>query len=82
MRWKTPRLRRKHELGSSLMIAISETVSAWHVSQTEAERHLGVTQPRPNDLLRGRVGKFSLEALVTLADRAGLVVQMVITCAA
>jgi hypothetical protein len=41
-----------------------------------------VTQPRLNDLLRGRVGKFSLDALVALAARAGLAVYMEITLAA
>jgi predicted XRE-type DNA-binding protein len=44
---------------SSLMIAISEAVSAWNVTQIDAARRLGVTQPRLNDLLRGHVGKFS-----------------------
>jgi predicted XRE-type DNA-binding protein len=70
------------KLRSSLMIAISEAVSAWHVTQMDAARRLGVTQPRLNDLLRGRVGKFSLDALVSLAVRAGLAVHLEITLAA
>ena len=70
------------KLRSSLMIAISEAVSAWGVRQTEAAKRLGVTQPRLNDLLRGRVGKFSLDALVALAARAGLAVHLEITLAA
>src|SRR5205823_3195343 len=45
------------KLRSSLMIAISEAVGLWHLTQMEAARRLGVTQPRLNDLLRGRVGK-------------------------
>lgn len=47
-----------------------------------ARDHLGVTQPCLNDLLRGRVGKYSLDALVALAARAGLAVHMEITMAA
>ena len=43
---------------------------------------LGVTQPRLNDLLRGRVGKFSLDALVAPAVCAGLAVLLEITLAA
>jgi predicted XRE-type DNA-binding protein len=39
-------------------------------------------QPRLNDLLRGRVNKFSLDALVALAARAGLAVHLEITLAA
>jgi predicted XRE-type DNA-binding protein len=64
------------KLRSRLMIAIAETVSAWGVAQTEAARRLGITQPRLNDLLRGRIAKFSLDALVSLAGRAGLAVRL------
>ena len=69
MRWKTLRTEAENmKLRSTLMIAISEAVSAWHVTRIDAARRLGVTQPRLNDLLRGRVGKFSLDALVALSS--------------
>lgn len=61
------------KLSSRLMIAITEAVAASNMTQAESARRLGVTQPRLNDLLRGRVGKFSLDGLVALAARAGLV---------
>jgi predicted XRE-type DNA-binding protein len=64
------------------MIAISEAVAAWDVTQMEAATRLGVTQPRLNDLLRGRIDKFSIDALVELAARAGLAVHLEITMAA
>ena len=60
------------KLRSELMIALGEAVAAWSVTQVEAARRLDVTQPRLNDLLRGRISKFSLDALVSLAARAGL----------
>ena len=41
-----------------------------------------MTRPCLNDLLRGRVGKFSLDTLVALAAGAGLAVHMEITMAA
>ena len=50
--------------------------------QVEAARRLDVTQPRLNDLLRGRIGKFSLDALILLAERAGLSVRVQIERAA
>ena len=50
--------------------------------QSEAAKRLGLTEPCLNDLLRGRVGKFSLDTLVALAARAGLAVHMEITMAA
>ncbi len=78
----TPAEAANMELRSRLMIAISDAVAAWHLPQTEAAKRLGVTQPRLNDLLRGRIGKFSLDALVALAARAGLAVNMEVTRAA
>ena len=58
------------------MIAIRETVAAWGVTQSAAAKRLGLTQPRMNDLLRGRINKFSLDALINLAMRAGLDVRV------
>jgi len=67
---------------SELMIALRGKIESWKVSQTEAARRLGLTQPRLNDLIRGRIGKFSLDALVNLATPAGLVVRLQIRKAA
>ena len=58
---------------SKLMIAMRSKIESWKVSQTEAARRLGLTQPRLNDLMRGRIDKFSLDALINLARPAGLV---------
>src|SRR5438309_10398616 len=52
----TPTEAENMKLRSRLMIAISEAVTAWDVTQMEAARRLGVTQPRLNDLLRGHIG--------------------------
>ena len=69
----TPTEAENMKLRSSLMIAISEAVSAWQVTQADAAKRLGVTQPRLNDLLRGRVGKFSLDALARISQRGGCI---------
>ena len=39
--------------------------------QVEAAEHCGITQPRLNDMLRGRISKFSLDALVNIAAALG-----------
>jgi predicted XRE-type DNA-binding protein len=39
--------------------------------QVEAAERCGVTQPRINDLLLGRVSRFSLDALVNIATALG-----------
>jgi len=67
---------------SNLLIAIGQRVRSWNVTQSEAARRLGTTQPRLNDLLRGRITNFSLEALITLAGKAGLAVRLDIADAA
>ena len=40
-------------------------------TQAEAARRCGVSQPRINDLLRGKISKFSLDALVNIAAALG-----------
>lgn len=49
-----------------------------HISGTQVQmaEMLGITQPRLNDLLKDRVDKFSLDALVSLAKKAGLRVNV------
>ena len=61
---------------SELMTSIELAVAKWKVPQGEAAKRLGVTRPRLNDLLRGKISKFSLDALATLATRAGLTVAL------
>lgn len=67
---------------AELMIAIREAIAGWHVTQAEAAKKLGLTQPRMNDLLRGRINKFSLDMLINLATRAGLDVRVEVKPAA
>lgn len=64
---------------SELMIAIEQTVKRWKVTQAAAAKRLGITQPRLNDLLRGRIDKFSLDALMNIATKAGLAVKVEVT---
>lgn len=56
---------------AELMRQIAEIVKAGHWTQAVAAKHCGVTQPRMNDLLRGRVSRFSLDALVNMATAIG-----------
>ncbi len=60
-------LRVRSELMDKITALIEE--SGW--TQTEAASHCGVTQPRINDLLRGRISRFSLDALVNIAAALG-----------
>jgi predicted XRE-type DNA-binding protein len=67
---------------SDLMTSIEKAVEGWKVPQGEAAKRLGISRPRLNDLLRGKMSKFSLDMLATLATRAGLRVQLSVKKAA
>jgi predicted XRE-type DNA-binding protein len=56
---------------ADLMRQIAELIAANGWKQVEAAERCGVTQPRINDLLRGRVSRFSLDALVNIATALG-----------
>jgi predicted XRE-type DNA-binding protein len=56
---------------AELMRQIAELIQAEGWKQVEAAERCGVTQPRVNDLLRGRVSRFSLDALVNIATALG-----------
>lgn len=56
---------------SELMRQITAIVKKSNWTQTEAAQRCGVTQPRMNDLLRGCVSRFSLDALVNIATAMG-----------
>jgi predicted XRE-type DNA-binding protein len=58
-------------LRSDLMDQITVIIKENGWTQAEAAAHCGVTQPRINDLLRGRISKFSLDALVNIAAALG-----------
>ena len=56
---------------AELMRQIAAIIKAADWTQAEAAEHCRVTQPRINDLLRGRVSRFSLDALVNIATALG-----------
>ena len=56
---------------AELMQQIAAIVEENRWTQAKAANQCGVTQPRMNDLLRGRVSRFSLDALVNIATAIG-----------
>lgn len=57
----------KAELMRQVVVIINK--NTW--TQVEAAQHCGITQPRLNDLVRGRISRFSLDALVNIAAALG-----------
>jgi predicted XRE-type DNA-binding protein len=67
----TPEEAANLRLRSELMDKIEELIKESGWTQAEAAKRCGVTQPRINDLLRGRISRFSLDALVNIASALG-----------
>ncbi|MGB3894166.1 MAG: XRE family transcriptional regulator [Mycolicibacter sinensis] len=64
---------------ADLILAIERRLGEFGWSQAVAAHNLGITQPRVSDLLRGKISKFSLDALINIAARIGLHTKLVIT---
>lgn len=67
---------------ADIMIALQERIEKQKGTQAAKAQDLGLTQPRLNDLLRGRLDKFSIDALINIASRAGLRVDLKVRRAA
>jgi len=66
----------KMKLRSVFMIALSDYVKNSGGTQATVAERLGISQPRLSDLLKGKINKFSLDMLVTLAIKAGLTIDL------
>ncbi len=67
----TPEEAANLRLRSELMDKITALIQSKGWTQLEAAKHCSVTQPRINELLRGRISRFSLDALVNIAAHLG-----------
>ena len=72
----TPEEAANLSLRSELMNEIEAIIKQNGWTQAEAAKRCGVTQPRINDLLRGRIARFSLDALVNIASALGRKVRV------
>ncbi len=69
-------------LRSQLMMAISEYVRQSNLTQTKAASKLGTTQPRLNDVLKGRIEKCTVDRLVNMLAAVGYIVHLDVSLAA
>lgn len=67
----TPAEAANMKLRAELMQHITATIKANGWTQSQAAQHCGITQPRMNDLLNGKINKFSLDALVNINAHLG-----------
>lgn len=64
------------KLRSTLMMAVRDHIERKGLSQAQAAKLLGVTQPRISDLVRGKIDLFSIDMLINMLAAAGLHVDM------
>ena len=67
---------REHDCAADLLLQIRERIRRWDLPQEQAAARLHLTRPRLNDLMRGKLDKFSLDALVNIATAAGFVLRI------
>jgi len=54
------------------MIELSKLIESRGLTQADAAKLLGVTQPRISDLTRGKIDRFSIDSLVEMLGHAGV----------
>ena len=78
----TPEEAENMKLRSSLMVTLKDYIDREGLSQSQAAKVLGVTQPRVSDLVRGKIQLFGLDSLVNMVTAAGLRIEMTVAKAA
>jgi predicted XRE-type DNA-binding protein len=78
----TPAQSENMKLRSFLMLSLKQHIEREGLSQGEAAKLFGVTQPRISDLRREKIDVFAIDALVNMLASAGLHVEMKIRTAA
>lgn len=78
----TPQQAASMRARSELVIELTELIKKRAMTQGEAAKLFGVTQPRISDLMRGKIDLFSLDALMDMAAVAGLAPQIKVKKAA
>jgi predicted XRE-type DNA-binding protein len=68
-------------LRANLMVHLQEWLAAQEGTQQTKADALGISQPRLNDLLQGKIERFSLDTLVDLAQAQGAKVEFKIRAA-
>ena len=64
------------KLRAALIRAIRDRIDGAAWPQSITAQNLGLTQPRVSDLYRGKISKFSLDALVEIASKLGIHVRI------
>jgi len=71
----SPTEARNLQMRSQMMTALRKFIEKEELTQADAANRLNLSQPRISDLIRGKISRFSLDALVNMLSDAGLEVD-------
>lgn len=72
----TPAQAENMKLRAVLLTALKDQINKRQLSQAQAAKLFGVTQPRISELMRGKIDLFGLDNLVNMTVAAGLHVEL------
>jgi len=64
---------------AKMMMALTGYIQERKITQSRAAIVMGVSQPRISDLVRGKIGLFTIDTLVNMLTAAGLKVDVDVT---
>jgi predicted XRE-type DNA-binding protein len=67
---------RNLKIRAMLMMAAEEFIEERGLTQAQAAELMGVSQPRISDLVRGRIGQFTIDSLINMLTNAGVPVEV------
>jgi predicted XRE-type DNA-binding protein len=70
------------KIKSELMIMVERFIKEKGITQKEAAKLLGVSQPRISDLVRGKIDRFAIDMLINMLSRVGIMVDITVKKAA
>ena len=64
---------------AKMMMALTGYIQERKITQSHAAKIMGVSQPRISDLVRGKIGLFTIDTLVEMLSRVGKPVKSAIS---
>lgn len=61
----------RQQIRADLMNQLTKLIHARGLTQVQAARLLGITQPRVSNLIRGKIDRFSVDSLIEMLGHTG-----------
>jgi len=71
-----PAERESLKIKSRMVIDIEQRIKSLGLTQAQAAKLMGVSQPRVSDVVNGKIDRFTIDMLITMLVRLGLHVEV------